>query len=620
MTNLALEEEGELPAPDEDIELPVIPANKNKRTRNISFETTKKAKGTNSKPVSPPPADTGTRKSSRELLHNWRDGPRRMAHIFATAYKVSVKSALTGEHKKETKEAIRDEISNMLSYKVGHYIHWDDIPAHMRADILTAFMFIKHKTHPDGRYDRTKARIVGDGSHQKNHMYDLVYSATVGLSSVFILLNIATKYACPLACFDIKGAFLNARFGPKDTRTFIKIRKELVPLWLELDPSATPFVDHTGSIILELDKFIYGLKQAPAKFQAHLTAALLSIGYTQLSQDECLYIKKKKGHFSLLSVHVDDILQVTTNRYMYEELRDELTKIYGEVTAHPEAKTYLGMSLKRSKDGKYIRISQDGLVQKAISAYPPPNPDSLCNSPAHNTLTDDPQEGAENKPVSRKEYLGIVMTLMYVARLTRPDILLPVTYLAARSHMATTADMKHVQRIVNYLDKTKHIGITLHCESLQVNISCDASFAMHPDGKGHTGYILTLGESYLHARSGKQKFTATSSTEAEIIAAVDSCKIAIWQREIIRELDIEDLQPINLLQDNKSSLIMVSDPSTFKRSKHMLTKISYLRDLRKMGIITAEHCPTENMVSDLLQKLYKVDFHKTQRYTRNTLE
>jgi hypothetical protein len=315
-----------------------------------------------------------------------------MAHVFATAYKISVKTALTGDHKNETTEAIRDEIFNMLSYKVGHYIKWDDIPKEMRADILTAFMFIKHKTHPDGRYDRTKARIVGDGSNQKTHMYDLVYAATVGLSSVFILLNIASLYACTLACFDIKGAFLNARFGPTDARTFIKIRKELVPLWIELDPTAASFVDHTGSLILELDKFIYGLKQAPAKFQEHLTAALLTIGYTQMAQDQCLYIKKKNGHFSILSVHVDDILQVTTNKYMYDELRDELTSIYGAVTAHPEAETYLGMCIKRSPCRKYIRISQEGLVSKAIASYPPSNPDAICNSPAQNTLTDDPAE------------------------------------------------------------------------------------------------------------------------------------------------------------------------------------------------------------------------------------
>jgi hypothetical protein len=122
---------------------------------------------------------------------SYHDGPRKMAGMFASAYKVCVRKALSGEHEEETKEAVRDEIGNMLSYKVGHYVHWNDIPTNMRADILLAFMFIKHKTKPDGSYDKTKARIVGDGSNQKNHMYDLVYAATVGLSSIFILLNIA---------------------------------------------------------------------------------------------------------------------------------------------------------------------------------------------------------------------------------------------------------------------------------------------------------------------------------------------------------------------------------------------------------------------------------------------
>jgi hypothetical protein len=47
---------------------------------------------------------------------------------------------------------------------------------------------------------------------------------------------------------------------------------------------------------------------------------------------------------------------------------------------------------------------------------------------------------------------------------------------------------------------------------------------------------------------------------------------------------------------------MVKDPSTFKRSKHMLTKINYLRELKKLGIITAEHFGTDLMISDLLTK------------------
>jgi hypothetical protein len=73
-----------------------------------------------------------------------------------TAYKVSISSALAGDRAQESHEAIRDEILNMLTYKVGHYKHYYDIPVELRGNILHSFMFLKHKTKPDGAYDKTK--------------------------------------------------------------------------------------------------------------------------------------------------------------------------------------------------------------------------------------------------------------------------------------------------------------------------------------------------------------------------------------------------------------------------------------------------------------------------------
>jgi hypothetical protein len=37
-----------------------------------------------------------------------------MAGMFAAAYKIIVKKSLLGEHEEETKEAVKDEIGNML--------------------------------------------------------------------------------------------------------------------------------------------------------------------------------------------------------------------------------------------------------------------------------------------------------------------------------------------------------------------------------------------------------------------------------------------------------------------------------------------------------------------------
>jgi hypothetical protein len=199
---------------------------------------------------------TPARKSSRSVRQTWRDGPARMAQYFLAAYKLSVKDALKGERAQESHEAIVDEILNMLSYKVGHYKLYKDIPERLRKNILHSFMFIKHKTKPDGSYDRTKARFVGNGAHQKEHMYDLISSSTVALSTVFLLFNIASYYRAEMASYDVKGAFLNAKFGPDDPTTYLRINRDITKIWVSLDPTALPYVDGKGEMIIELDKFI----------------------------------------------------------------------------------------------------------------------------------------------------------------------------------------------------------------------------------------------------------------------------------------------------------------------------------------------------------------------------
>jgi hypothetical protein len=149
-------------------------------------------------------------------------------------------------------------------------------------------MFINHKTKPDGSYDTTKARLVSDESKQESHLYNLISSSTVSLSSaVFMLLNISTYFKAQIKTYDIKGAFLNATFKEDDIPIYIVTQKEIVQLWVMLDPSAEEYVNERGEIVLMLDKYIiYGLKQSPLKFQEDLTEELLLIGYKQCINDE----------------------------------------------------------------------------------------------------------------------------------------------------------------------------------------------------------------------------------------------------------------------------------------------------------------------------------------------
>ncbi len=68
-----------------------------------------------------------------------------------------------------------------------------------------------------------------------------------------------------------------------------------------------------GELHLQLNKYLYGLKQSPLKFQLYLASTLEAVGYKQSSFDECLYFKNDETGFSLISVTSDDLPLCTTN-------------------------------------------------------------------------------------------------------------------------------------------------------------------------------------------------------------------------------------------------------------------------------------------------------------------
>ncbi|CAJ1953765.1 unnamed protein product [Cylindrotheca closterium] len=63
----------------------------------------------------------------------------------------------------------------------------------------------------------------------------------------------------------------------------------------------------------------------------------------------------------------------------------------------------------------------------------------------------------------------------------------------------------------------------------------DASFAVHPDFKSHTGGVMTMGGGAIQAMSKKQKLNSRSSTHAELIGVDDAITQVLWTRMFMEE-------------------------------------------------------------------------------------
>ena len=97
------------------------------------------------------------------------------------------------------------------------------------------------------------------------------------------------------------------------------------------------------------------------------------------------------------------------------------------------------------------------------------------------------------------------MAIMYIARLSRPDLLLATAYLAKKAQHPKEGDHKAALRIISYKKATINHGIKISCQELKFHLHCDASWASHHDGSSHTGWILKMGNSFLGSKSSKQR-------------------------------------------------------------------------------------------------------------------
>ena len=81
----------------------------------------------------------------------------------------------------------------------------------------------------------------------------------------------------------------------------------------------------------------------------------------------------------------------------------------------------------------------------------------------------------------------------------------------------------------------------------------DASFAVHPDFKSHTGAVMTYGEGAIQAISNKQKLNTRSTCELELVGVDDTATKIIWTKLFMEKQGYHIKRNI-LYQDNQSTI------------------------------------------------------------------
>ena len=157
-----------------------------------------------------------------------------------------------------------------------------------------------------------------------------------------------------------------------------------------------------------------------------------------------------------------------------------------------------------------------------------------------------------------------VARLLFASKRARPDIQVYVAFLCTRVKAPTEQDYKKLGKVISYLKETVHLPLVVGADdSGRLTWNIDASFAVHPDCKSHTGACLTLGHGSILSISAKQKINTKSSTKAELVGVDDAMTFVMWMKHFfesqVRSMNINyPLKPFGsnviIQQDNASAI------------------------------------------------------------------
>jgi hypothetical protein len=171
---------------------------------------------------------------------------------------------------------------------------------------------------------------------------------------------------------------------------------------------------------------------------------------------------------------------------------------------------------------------------------------------------------------------------LYLTVWTRPDLVFAVHQLAKWSHDPHEKHMIAGKRVLKYLKGTKEIGITYTRGGPNENrLLCwaDADWAACKATRRSTsGYISTLNGGALSWKCRQQKSVATSTSEAEYVAASRASDDIMFLRRVLDEAGERQTTPTPLYEDNRGCRMMSENPVANDRSKHIDYRVHALRE------------------------------------------
>jgi hypothetical protein len=509
----------------------------------------------------------------------------------------TIKEAKSAEDSDFWKRAILNEWDNLFKMNVFKIIKKSEIDQLPRI-MKTKYVFkVKYDEH--GVFEKRKCRLTACGYSQLEGIDFVETSSPVISKDEFrVLMNIAVQLNMKINKFDVQSAFLEA---DSDSELYINIPSDLD--WLGLKEK------FEGAACLQLNKQLYGTKQASRTFYRHMKNELKSIEFLPCQASPCIF--KHKNKLMYVGLYVDDLIVI----YLEEDqeiMSKQLSKLGLKMRLKDlgEPTSFLNQRILRNPDS--MNISQQIYVDDIVKKF------ELIESKSVKVPIDDINtEDIDGEILDdNKLYQSMLGCCLYMVQCTRPDIAVAVSVLGSHSTKPSKKQLNMLKKVVKYLKGTKNLGIRYVAkndrEPLKLIAYSDSDYAAATDRRSRSGILIFINDGLVDWASNKQKSVSLSTCEAEYIAMASAARKLYWLTQLLDEMNIPYQVPILKVDNQAAKNVAINDTSS-KRTKHIDVRHHYVREMVNNNKLKIEYVSTDNMLSDIMTKVLNTKNFEYQR-------
>lgn len=215
-------------------------------------------------------------------------------------------------------------------------------------------------------------------------------------------------------------------------------------------------------------------------------------------------------------------------------------------------------------------------------------------------------------------YRQIVGSTIYLLNNTRLDMSYAVGQLARFMSKPGIIHLQFAKQLLRYLNGTRTVGITYSNRRNEwahaYNIYTDATWGTEEDRVSFQGMAMIRYGGAVSWLAQRQKSTALSSMEAEIMAASEGGKEAAWMEKLTKDLNERDTEPYipTLFCDNLGGVDLMKDTKFHNRAKHIEIRYMFVRtDMVEKNRLKVIHIPGKDQMADILTKQLPVNQYQT---------